>query len=98
MIAPREEGIKNVLHWLMGEEAAVTLGIQTERFRKILLVITSLVTGVLVAVSGAIGFVGLMIPHIVRLLLGSNRRCRKVMGRGKLGRGREARSGSDFDL
>ncbi len=57
---------------LMGEETAVTLGLNTNSFQKILIVIVSLLTGVLVSVSGAIGFVGLMIPHIVRLLVGSD--------------------------
>lgn len=62
----------NVL--LMGEEAASTLGVNTDQFSKILIVIASLLTGVVVSVSGAIGFVGLMIPHIVRLLVGSDHR------------------------
>jgi iron complex transport system permease protein len=59
---------------LMGEEAAATLGVNTNRFRQFLLIITSLLTGVMVAVSGSIGFVGLMMPHIVRLLVGSDHR------------------------
>ena len=41
-------------------------------FRKVLIVMSALLTGVLVAVSGAVGFVGLMIPHIVRLVVGSD--------------------------
>lgn len=57
---------------LMGEEAAVSLGLNINAFRKVLIVVISLLTGVLVSASGAIGFVGLMIPHIVRLLVGSN--------------------------
>lgn len=57
---------------LMGEEAAVSLGLNINAFRKVLIVVVSLLTGVLVSASGAIGFVGLMIPHIVRLLVGSN--------------------------
>lgn len=57
---------------LMGEETAVTLGLNINIFRKLLIVVVSLLTGVLVAASGAIGFVGLMIPHIVRLLVGSD--------------------------
>lgn len=59
---------------LAGDEAAVTLGVDTDRFRRQLLVITALVTGVMVAISGAIGFVGLMMPHFVRLLVGSDHR------------------------
>ncbi|MFJ7669572.1 FecCD family ABC transporter permease [Lysinibacillus sp. NPDC097195] len=57
---------------LLGEEAAVTLGVNLQQFRIQLILLVSLLTGVLVAVSGAIGFVGLIIPHIVRLLVGSN--------------------------
>lgn len=57
---------------LMGEEAASTLGLNIDMFRKVLIVVISLLTGVLVSVSGAIGFVGLMIPHMVRLMVGSD--------------------------
>ncbi|MDQ0338380.1 iron complex transport system permease protein [Caldalkalibacillus uzonensis] len=59
---------------LMGDEAATTLGVDVHRFRKILIMVTALITGVLVAVSGAIGFVGLMIPHMVRLVVGADHR------------------------
>lgn len=62
----------NVL--LAGDEAAATLGVDTQRFRVRAFVLTSLVTGVLVAVSGPIGFVGLILPHAVRLLVGSDHR------------------------
>ena len=111
MTAPREEGIRSALFWmmgnlsgakweyltipaiavtvglifllvqarslnalLMGEETASTLGINIQFFRKSLIITTAVVTGVLVAVSGAIGFVGLMIPHVVRLIVGSDHR------------------------
>ncbi|WP_257351412.1 FecCD family ABC transporter permease [Pseudalkalibacillus decolorationis] len=59
---------------LMGEEAASTLGVNIESFRKFLILLTALLTGVIVAVSGAIGFIGLMIPHIVRVMVGSDHR------------------------
>ena len=59
---------------LMGEESAGTLGVNTVQFRKQLLMITALLTGVIVAISGAIGFVGLMMPHIVRVVVGSDHR------------------------
>lgn len=62
----------NVL--LAGDEAAITMGIDTNRFRTQMFVVTSLLTGVLVAVSGPIGFVGLILPHAVRLLVGSDHR------------------------
>jgi iron complex transport system permease protein len=57
---------------LMGEDMAVTLGVSLETFRKLLMVVTALLTGVLVSVCGAIGFIGLMIPHIVRLFIGAD--------------------------
>ncbi len=57
---------------LVGEETAITLGVDPERCRTRLLVVTALLTGILVAVSGAIGFMGLMMPHIVRLIVGVN--------------------------
>ncbi|GAA3737466.1 iron complex transport system permease protein [Spinactinospora alkalitolerans] len=57
-----------------GEEAAVTMGLSVDRFRAVMVVATSLVTGVMVAVSGMIGFVGLMVPHVARLLVGADHR------------------------
>ncbi|MFB7631641.1 FecCD family ABC transporter permease [Streptomyces sp. NPDC056149] len=62
----------NVL--LAGDEAAAALGLDVGRFRALLFVLCALLTGVMVAVSGAIGFVGLMMPHITRLLVGANHR------------------------
>lgn len=56
----------------MGDETAATLGIPVARFRAELFVITALLTGVMVAFSGAIGFVGLLVPHFVRLTVGSD--------------------------
>ena len=56
----------------MGDETAATLGVPVVRFRSVLFVITALLTGVMVAFSGAIGFVGLMVPHFVRLIAGSD--------------------------
>ena len=57
-----------------GDETATGLGINLQRFRLRLFALTSLIVGVLVAVSGAIGFVGLMIPHIIRRILGPDHR------------------------
>ncbi len=57
---------------LLGEETAATLGINLEKFRIFIIIFVSLLTGVVVAVSGSIGFVGLIIPHIVRMFVGSN--------------------------
>ncbi|SKA71389.1 FecCD family ABC transporter permease [Desulfobaculum bizertense] len=58
----------------MGDIQARMLGVDTERTRLILLVAASLVTGAAVSVSGVIGFVGLVIPHLVRLRLGGEHR------------------------
>jgi iron complex transport system permease protein len=57
---------------IAGDETAATLGLDLQRFRRTLFIITALLTGVMVAVSGSIGFVGLMVPHITRLLVGSD--------------------------
>ncbi|MBS4190802.1 iron ABC transporter permease [Bacillus sp. FJAT-49705] len=57
---------------LLGEETAATLGINLDRFRIFIIIFVSLLTGVVVSVSGSIGFVGLIIPHLVRMLIGSN--------------------------
>jgi iron complex transport system permease protein len=59
---------------LAGDETAVSLGVSVQRFRLQLFVLTSLLVGTVVAISGAIGFVGLMIPHIVRFLVGADHR------------------------
>ncbi|WUH78999.1 iron ABC transporter permease [Streptomyces sp. NBC_00435] len=59
---------------LAGEEGAHTLGLDTGRFRAAVFVLTSLVIGVLVASSGAIGFVGLMVPHAARMVVGAGHR------------------------
>lgn len=56
----------------MGDETALTLGIPVARFRVLLFVLTALLTGVMVAFAGAIGFVGLMVPHFVRLVGGAD--------------------------
>lgn len=55
---------------LLGDERAQHLGVNTERVRGVLLVAASLVTAAAVAVSGLIGFIGMMVPHIVRLIVG----------------------------
>nr|WP_257584548.1 iron ABC transporter permease [Streptomyces sp. TLI_146] len=59
---------------LMGDETAAGLGIDVVRLRRELFLVTSVLTGVLVAVSGAIAFVGLMVPHVCRLLIGGDHR------------------------
>lgn len=57
---------------LAGDEAAITLGINLTFYRKIYMLVVSLLTGVLVSACGIIGFVGLIIPHIVRSLVGAD--------------------------
>lgn len=57
-----------------GEDSARSLGIPVERLRTALFVISALLVGALVAVSGAIGFVGLIVPHLARLLVGARHR------------------------
>ncbi|MEV4615544.1 iron ABC transporter permease [Kitasatospora sp. NPDC049258] len=59
---------------LVGDETAASVGVPVARLRRELFVVTSVLTGVLVAVSGAIGFVGLMVPHVCRLLCGGDHR------------------------
>jgi iron complex transport system permease protein len=59
---------------LLGEEAATHLGLDVRRERAILLAAASLVTAAAVAIAGLIGFVGLVVPHIVRLVVGPNAR------------------------
>ena len=59
---------------LLGEETAAHLGLDVRRERLILLGAASLVTAAAVALSGLIGFVGLVIPHVVRLVVGPNAR------------------------
>ena len=62
----------NVL--LLGEEDAANLGIEVERTKRILLGVSTPSTAAAVAVSGVIGFVGLIVPHIMRLLVGPDHR------------------------
>lgn len=56
----------------LGEEEALHLGINIETVKKILILITAVITASLVCICGIIGFVGLIIPHIMRLVFGPN--------------------------
>ncbi len=60
--------------FLLGEESAAYLGVDVVRERRILLILATLVTAAAVAVSGLIGFVGLVAPHLVRLAVGPDAR------------------------
>ena len=57
-----------------GEESAVQLGMKVEAVKRTLFVSASLITGVVVAMSGMIGFVGLVVPHSVRMIVGADHR------------------------
>jgi iron complex transport system permease protein len=59
---------------LTGEEAAEHLGVNTEMVKKVILIAGSLVTAASVSIGGIIGFVGLIIPHICRILVGPDNR------------------------
>jgi iron complex transport system permease protein len=59
---------------LLGDDTALHLGLDVRRERAILLALASLVTAAAVALAGLIGFVGLVVPHVVRLLVGPNAR------------------------
>jgi iron complex transport system permease protein len=59
---------------VLGEEVAHSLGVDVPRARRTLFVLGSLLTGVAVAAVGIVGFVGLIVPHTVRLLVGADHR------------------------
>ncbi|HLX59268.1 MAG TPA: iron ABC transporter permease [Ktedonobacteraceae bacterium] len=72
-----------VLAWLLsgvldafglGEEGAAHLGLHVERYKLLVIVVGSLLTAAAVSISGLIGFVGLVVPHAMRLLLGPRHR------------------------
>lgn len=58
----------------IGEESAKGIGVDTEKVKKSILVVASIVTAAAVSVSGIIGFVGLVIPHVVRIISGPDHR------------------------
>lgn len=60
----------NVL--MLGDEMANSLGLRVERFRLVLIVTASLLSGASIAVAGMVSFVGLIVPHIARLIIGSD--------------------------
>ncbi len=59
---------------LLGENEAKYLGIDTERVKKVIIFLSALGIGAAVAVSGIIGFVGLVVPHLLRLIIGPDHR------------------------
>ncbi len=58
----------------LGDETAVTLGLDAERTKRIAFFASALLTGAVVSVSGLISFVGIMIPHVLRILIGPDHR------------------------
>jgi iron complex transport system permease protein len=58
----------------LGEEDALHLGVNVERTERILFTLASVLTGLSVSLAGAIGFVGLVVPHFVRMFTGSDHR------------------------
>ena len=58
----------------LGEESAMQLGVETKALQRQIFIASSLMIGAMVSVSGMIGFVGLMIPHVMRLMVGSDHR------------------------
>jgi iron complex transport system permease protein len=58
----------------VGDETALSVGVNVRALRVRLLIVTSLITGVMVAVAGGVSFVGLIIPHVVRLVVGPDHR------------------------
>lgn len=68
----RQGGALNLM--TLGEEPARALGVEVERVKKIVFVCAALLTGAVVSVSGLIGFVGMVVPHAMRLLTGADHR------------------------
>jgi iron complex transport system permease protein len=62
---------------ILGDEAAASLGLNVERARLILLATSALLAAAAVSVAGLLGFVGLIVPHIVRMILGPD--CRLLI-------------------
>jgi iron complex transport system permease protein len=59
---------------MVGEEDAFVLGVHVERVKVVAYVLASLLTGLVVSVAGSVGYVGLIVPHVVRLAWGSDNR------------------------
>jgi len=57
---------------LLGDDSAVILGINVKLLKSIILILATLLTSTLVAITGAIGFIGLVVPHVCRTIAGSD--------------------------
>ncbi len=58
----------------LGEESAAHLGMHVERYKLLIIVVGSMLTAAAVSISGLVGFVGLVTPHVMRLILGPRHR------------------------
>ena len=58
----------------LGEESAGSLGMSVERTKRLLLALSAVITGMAISVAGPIGFVGLLVPHFFRFLVGADHR------------------------
>lgn len=65
---------KRINIMMLGDEMATALGLRVELFRWFLIIISSLLASISIAIAGMIGFVGLIVPHIARLIVGSDHR------------------------
>jgi len=68
----RQVSVLNIM--TLGEEPARSLGVDTERAKRSFLMTAALITGAVVSVSGMIGFIGMVVPHAMRLMLGADHR------------------------
>ena len=68
---------------LAGDDAAVTLGVNVTRFRQVAFLVCAFATASFVALSGVIGFIGLMVPHLARGLVGPGSGSCRVRGDGR---------------
>jgi len=59
---------------LLGDDAAITLGVNLRKIKSCIIVLATILTGIIVSISGVIGFVGLVIPHITRSIVGASHR------------------------
>lgn len=59
---------------MLGDETAATLGLELRRTKTCIIILATVLTGTIVSISGVIGFVGLVIPHITRFIVGSSHR------------------------
>ena len=68
----KQARVLNIL--ALGEDTARSLGVDTDRAKRFIFILSALVTGAVVSVSGMIGFIGMVIPHAVRLVVGADHR------------------------